>query len=151
MPLHKVDWKFPAYGTWYKNQQSFYLDIAMFLNVRIQMQVCQNIEIDKLVYLLLKKGGNSVSKIYAWSLIYALIAHNCTMVFVLSFSVWLFEPIGRYKQRGPEAAAAKNIFFYMTYEGAVDIDKITDPVRMRHLFKSEIILISVSHMLMAFV
>lgn len=73
------------------------------------------------------------------------------MVLVLSFSVWLFKPIGRYKQRGPEAAAAKNIFFYMTYEGAVDIDKITDPVRIRHLFKLEIILISVSHMSMTFV
>lgn len=62
-----------------------------------------------------------------------MIAHNCTLILVLSFSVWLFE-LGRYKQRGPEAAAAKNIFFYMTYEGAVDIDKITDPVRIRHLF-----------------
>ncbi|KAH6559664.1 hypothetical protein KP509_1Z002100 [Ceratopteris richardii] len=33
-----------------------------------------------------------------------------------------------YKQRGPEAVSAKNVFFYMTYEGAVDIDKIIDPV-----------------------
>lgn len=96
---------------------------------------------------------NSVSfriylRIYAKSLIYILIAHNCTKVIVLSFSVSFFEPIGRYKQRGPEAAAAKNVFFYMTYEGAVDIDKITDTVRTRHLFKSEIILVAVSHMLM---
>ncbi|CAK9224782.1 unnamed protein product [Sphagnum troendelagicum] len=33
-----------------------------------------------------------------------------------------------YKQRGAEAVAAHNVFFYMTYEGTVDIDKITDPV-----------------------
>ncbi|KAL3680877.1 hypothetical protein R1sor_023833 [Riccia sorocarpa] len=33
-----------------------------------------------------------------------------------------------YKQRGKDALAASNVFFYMTYEGAVDIDKITDPV-----------------------
>jgi hypothetical protein len=35
----------------------------------------------------------------------------------------------RYKQRGKDAVTANNVFFYMTYEGAVDIDKITDPVR----------------------
>lgn len=34
---------------------SLYADITMFLNVRIQIQVYQNIEIDKLVYLSLKK------------------------------------------------------------------------------------------------
>ena len=34
----------------------------------------------------------------------------------------------RYKQRGKDAVTANNVFFYMTYEGAVDIDKITDPV-----------------------
>lgn len=32
------------------------------------------------------------------------------------------------KQRGPAAEAANNIFFYLTYEGMVDIDSITDPV-----------------------
>lgn len=26
--------------------------------------------------------------------------------------------------------AANNVFFYITYEGTVDIDKITDPVSM---------------------
>ncbi|KAK1313447.1 hypothetical protein QJS10_CPA06g00328 [Acorus calamus] len=36
-----------------------------------------------------------------------------------------------YKQRGKEAIAASNVFFYITYEGAVDIDKITDPVQQR--------------------
>ncbi|KAJ6879250.1 BEACH domain-containing protein C2-like isoform X2 [Populus alba x Populus x berolinensis] len=34
-----------------------------------------------------------------------------------------------YKQRGKEAIAANNVFFYITYEGAVDIDKIIDPVQ----------------------
>ncbi|XP_024526779.1 BEACH domain-containing protein C2 [Selaginella moellendorffii] len=32
-----------------------------------------------------------------------------------------------YKQRGRDAVAAQNVFFYMTYEGSVDVDKITDP------------------------
>ncbi|KAI4356836.1 hypothetical protein L6164_000823 [Bauhinia variegata] len=36
-----------------------------------------------------------------------------------------------YKQRGKEAIAANNVFFYTTYEGTVDIDKITDPVQQR--------------------
>ncbi|XP_014522456.1 BEACH domain-containing protein C2 isoform X1 [Vigna radiata var. radiata] len=34
-----------------------------------------------------------------------------------------------YKQRGKEAIAANNVFFYITYEGTVDIDKISDPVQ----------------------
>lgn len=36
--------------------------------------------------------------------------------------------IFRYKQRGKEAIQANNVFFYLTYEGTVDIDKIMDPV-----------------------
>ncbi|KAG9445126.1 hypothetical protein H6P81_016466 [Aristolochia fimbriata] len=36
-----------------------------------------------------------------------------------------------YKQRGKEAVAANNMFFYITYEGTVDIDKISDPVQQR--------------------
>ncbi|GMJ01400.1 Beach-Domain Homolog C2 [Hibiscus trionum] len=36
-----------------------------------------------------------------------------------------------YKQRGREAILANNMFFHITYEGAVDIDKITDPVKQR--------------------
>ncbi|CAN1188896.1 BEACH domain-containing protein C2 [Linum perenne] len=36
-----------------------------------------------------------------------------------------------YKQRGKEAIAANNVFFYITYEGTVDIDKIADPVQQR--------------------
>ncbi|KAK3141842.1 hypothetical protein QOZ80_4BG0338960 [Eleusine coracana subsp. coracana] len=36
-----------------------------------------------------------------------------------------------YKQRGKEAILANNVFFYITYEGTVDIDKITDPVQRR--------------------
>lgn len=42
-----------------------------------------------------------------------------------------------YKQRGKEAVAANNVFFYMTYEGAVDIDKISDPV-LRHATQDQI-------------
>jgi WD40 repeat protein len=33
-----------------------------------------------------------------------------------------------YKQRGPAAEAALNVFFPLTYEGAVDLDKITDEI-----------------------
>lgn len=36
-----------------------------------------------------------------------------------------------YKQRGKEAISANNVFFYITYEGTVDIDKIEDPVQQR--------------------
>ncbi|KAG4173782.1 hypothetical protein ERO13_A11G082900v2 [Gossypium hirsutum] len=36
-----------------------------------------------------------------------------------------------YKQRGKEAISANNMFFYITYEGTVDIDKIYDPVQQR--------------------
>ncbi|KAK7580758.1 hypothetical protein V9T40_001387 [Parthenolecanium corni] len=32
-----------------------------------------------------------------------------------------------YKQRGPEAIKALNVFYYCSYEGAVDLDAITDP------------------------
>ncbi|EKU21342.1 hypothetical protein NGA_2038300, partial [Nannochloropsis gaditana CCMP526] len=33
-----------------------------------------------------------------------------------------------WKQRGPPAEAARNVFYYLTYEGAVDVDRIDDPV-----------------------
>ncbi|CAI5486050.1 unnamed protein product [Closterium sp. Naga37s-1] len=36
-----------------------------------------------------------------------------------------------YKQKGREALAAHNVFFYVTYEGAVDIDSITNPIVRR--------------------
>ncbi|KAJ4905364.1 WD-40 repeat family protein / beige-related [Raphanus sativus] len=36
-----------------------------------------------------------------------------------------------YKQRGKEAIMSNNVFFYTTYEGTVDIDKIKDPVQQR--------------------
>ncbi|CAH9123804.1 unnamed protein product [Cuscuta epithymum] len=36
-----------------------------------------------------------------------------------------------YKQRGKEAILATNVFFYITYEGTVDIDKITDQVQQQ--------------------
>ncbi|KAK4411314.1 BEACH domain-containing protein C2 [Sesamum angolense] len=37
-----------------------------------------------------------------------------------------------YKQRGKEAIQANNVFFYITYEGTVDIDKILDPTIFRN-------------------
>ena len=33
-----------------------------------------------------------------------------------------------YKQQGEEAVKAFNVFYYLTYEGAVDLDAISDPV-----------------------
>ncbi|KAM1789881.1 hypothetical protein ACFX12_033998 [Malus domestica] len=43
---------------------------------------------------------------------------------------WIDHIFG-YKQRGKEAIMANNFFFYITYEGTVDIDKISDPVQQR--------------------
>eukprot|EP01125_Pyxidicula_operculata_P017224 TRINITY_DN6027_c0_g1_i1.p1 TRINITY_DN6027_c0_g1~~TRINITY_DN6027_c0_g1_i1.p1 ORF type:complete len:1383 (-),score=353.30 TRINITY_DN6027_c0_g1_i1:179-4192(-) len=36
-----------------------------------------------------------------------------------------------YKQRGEEAINAHNVYHYLTYEGAVDIDKINDPIERK--------------------
>lgn len=36
----------------------------------------------------------------------------------------------RYKQRGKEAVLANNVFFYTSYEGTADTDKISDPVSL---------------------
>ncbi|KAJ3442206.1 beige/beach-related [Anaeramoeba flamelloides] len=38
-----------------------------------------------------------------------------------------------YKQRGKEAEKANNIFYYLTYEGAVNFDKIEDEVLLRSI------------------
>ena len=32
-----------------------------------------------------------------------------------------------FKQRGKEAVKANNVFYYLTYEGAIDLDNVTDP------------------------
>uniref|UniRef100_A0A146M1B0 Neurobeachin n=1 Tax=Lygus hesperus TaxID=30085 RepID=A0A146M1B0_LYGHE len=42
-----------------------------------------------------------------------------------------------YKQRGPEAVRATNVFYYLTYEGSVDMDSITDPL-MREAIENQI-------------
>lgn len=36
-----------------------------------------------------------------------------------------------YKQRGKAAVEAHNVFYYLTYEGAVDVEQITDPRERR--------------------
>jgi hypothetical protein len=33
-----------------------------------------------------------------------------------------------YKQKGPEAVRATNVFYYLTYEGSINLDDITDTV-----------------------
>ncbi|OQV18754.1 Neurobeachin [Hypsibius exemplaris] len=33
-----------------------------------------------------------------------------------------------YKQRGPEAVRATNVFYYLTYEGSVDLENVDDPI-----------------------
>lgn len=33
-----------------------------------------------------------------------------------------------YKQRGPEAVRALNVFHYLTYEGSVNLESVTDAV-----------------------
>ncbi|XP_053475020.1 lipopolysaccharide-responsive and beige-like anchor protein isoform X2 [Ictalurus furcatus] len=42
-----------------------------------------------------------------------------------------------YKQRGPEAARALNVYYYLTYEGAVNLSSITDPL-LREAVESQI-------------
>lgn len=42
-----------------------------------------------------------------------------------------------YKQKGPEAVRATNVFYYLTYEGSVDMDSISDPV-MREAIENQI-------------
>ncbi|XP_064086341.1 neurobeachin-like isoform X2 [Macrobrachium nipponense] len=42
-----------------------------------------------------------------------------------------------YKQRGPEAVRATNVFYYLTYEGSVDLDSIQDLV-MREAIENQI-------------
>ena len=39
----------------------------------------------------------------------------------------ILEPADRYRQRGPAAEDAINVFYYLTYEGGADLDAITDP------------------------
>ena len=38
---------------------------------------------------------------------------------------------GRFKQRGKEAETACNVFYHLTYEGAVDLDRIQDPTQLK--------------------
>ncbi|XP_057613302.1 lipopolysaccharide-responsive and beige-like anchor protein isoform X2 [Chionomys nivalis] len=42
-----------------------------------------------------------------------------------------------YKQQGPEAVRALNVFYYLTYEGAVSLNSITDPV-LREAIEAQI-------------
>uniref|UniRef100_A0AAR2LXN5 LPS-responsive vesicle trafficking, beach and anchor containing n=1 Tax=Pygocentrus nattereri TaxID=42514 RepID=A0AAR2LXN5_PYGNA len=42
-----------------------------------------------------------------------------------------------YKQQGPEAVRALNVFYYLTYEGAVNLSSITDPM-LREAVESQI-------------
>lgn len=43
---------------------------------------------------------------------------------------WL-DLIFGYKQNGPLAESSANVFYYLTYEGAVDLDDISDPVQRK--------------------
>ena len=45
-----------------------------------------------------------------------------------------------YKQRGKEAENAHNVFFYLTYEGVIDIEAIEDEVQKRYFIVSSPIL-----------
>lgn len=42
-----------------------------------------------------------------------------------------------YKQKGPEAVRSTNVFYYLTYEGSVEMDAITDPI-MREAIENQI-------------
>jgi len=39
-----------------------------------------------------------------------------------------------YRQRGPEAVRATNVFYYLTYDGSVNLEAITDPI-LREVLK----------------
>ena len=43
----------------------------------------------------------------------------------------MLDLIFGYKQTGEEAAKASNVFYYLTYEGAIDIDAITDAIERK--------------------
>lgn len=38
-----------------------------------------------------------------------------------------------YKQRGKEAIDANNVFFYLTYDGTIDLAAIADPVERKSI------------------
>jgi len=40
-----------------------------------------------------------------------------------------------YRQRGPEAVRATNVFYYLTYDGNVNLEAISDPI-LREVLKS---------------
>lgn len=42
-----------------------------------------------------------------------------------------------FKQRGPEAVKANNVFFHLTYENAIDLEKIPDE-SLRHAYQSQV-------------
>ncbi|KAI8619360.1 hypothetical protein BC830DRAFT_1104604 [Chytriomyces sp. MP71] len=45
---------------------------------------------------------------------------------------WI-DLIWGYKQTGPESVKAHNVFYYLTYEGAINIDSVQDPVERRSI------------------
>ena len=45
---------------------------------------------------------------------------------LIDYSHHWIDLIFGYKQRGPAALAAHNLFHYLCYEGSVDIDKVED-------------------------
>jgi hypothetical protein len=58
--------------------------------------------------------------------LFSLFSHRCGTP--VTECIYLF----RYKQRGKEAVVADNVFPHVTYEGMVNVDKITDPVSTMH-------------------
>lgn len=48
----------------------------------------------------------------------------CTGDYVSNHIHHWIDLIFGFKQRGPEAVTANNVFYYITYEGAVDLDRV---------------------------
>ena len=47
-----------------------------------------------------------------------------------NLNLWI-DLIFGFKQRGPNAEAAHNVFHYLSYEGAIDMSKITDELERK--------------------
>ncbi len=63
--------------------------------------------------------------------------HNPPSAYVSAHLHEWIDLIFGHKQQGPGAEGADNLFYYLTYEGAVDLETVEDPVE-RAAFEAQI-------------